>query len=228
MASWLRKYHKWLSLLLGVQMLLWIISGAYMVWMDLDFIHGDHLVKPQEQQMPAAGEIGVTLSELLVRYPETSSSTLLPVTGRAVYQLKQPGGVVIIDAGTGRELSIISEQQARRLASEIYALDGEIASARLIERDPPSELGSRPLPVWQVNFNDFGNSSLYLSAHTGALLTKRHDFWRLFDVMWMLHIMDYEERSDVHNALLTWFGLFGLLTALTGIGLTYLRFTPAR
>ena len=30
---------------LGGQFILWSLSGLYMVTMDLDFIHGDHLVK---------------------------------------------------------------------------------------------------------------------------------------------------------------------------------------
>lgn len=228
MARWLRKYHKWLSLFLGVQMLLWIVSGAYMVWMDLDFIHGDHLVREQQQALPEAGQVRVSLAELLIRYPETRTSALMPVAGRAVYQLTHDNGEILVDAATGSELSGISEQQAVAIANELYALDGTIMSTRLIERDPPGELGGRALPVWQINYDDFGHSSLYISARTGALVTKRHDFWRLFDVMWMLHIMDYEERSDAHNVLLTWFALLGLLTALSGIGLTYYRFKPAR
>lgn len=40
-----RKWHKWLFLVIGVQMCLWAISGFYMVTVSIDYIHGDHLVR---------------------------------------------------------------------------------------------------------------------------------------------------------------------------------------
>ena len=39
-----RKFHRWLMLFLGIQFLIWSISGAYMVIFDIDYIHGDSLV----------------------------------------------------------------------------------------------------------------------------------------------------------------------------------------
>jgi exosortase/archaeosortase len=56
------------------------------------------------------------------------------------------------------------------------------------------------------------------------LVTKRHDFWRLFDIMWMLHIMDYDTREDIHNPLLTIMASLALLTALAGLALVYISF----
>ena len=40
---WARKTHKWIGLVIGVQALLWMISGVYMTAISLDVIHGDHL-----------------------------------------------------------------------------------------------------------------------------------------------------------------------------------------
>tara|TARA_R100000656_G_scaffold94217_1_gene68218 strand:- start:193 stop:333 length:141 start_codon:yes stop_codon:yes gene_type:complete len=40
-----RVWHRWLSLIVGLQLVVWSISGAYMVYFDLSFIHGNHLVK---------------------------------------------------------------------------------------------------------------------------------------------------------------------------------------
>ena len=42
LSRWL---HKWLSIVIGVQALIWAISGFYMVAVDIDFIHGDSLVR---------------------------------------------------------------------------------------------------------------------------------------------------------------------------------------
>ena len=43
-----QKLHKWLGLLVGLQLVIWSISGFYMVVIDIDIIHGDHLVQPAE------------------------------------------------------------------------------------------------------------------------------------------------------------------------------------
>ena len=40
-----RSLHKWLALFVGLQLLVWAVTGFYMVAIDLDFIHGDSLVR---------------------------------------------------------------------------------------------------------------------------------------------------------------------------------------
>ncbi|MFP3398774.1 hypothetical protein SB749_20825, partial [Brevibacterium sp. SIMBA_078] len=46
--------------------------------------------------------------------------------------------------------------------------------------------------IWQVNFNDMLSTSLYFNADNGEFITVRSNIWRVFDVFWMLHIMDYD------------------------------------
>ena len=56
-------------LFLGVQFLLWSLSGLYMVTMNIDFIHGDHLVKaPTFIDLHA--ESLLSFQEILKRYPQ--------------------------------------------------------------------------------------------------------------------------------------------------------------
>ena len=38
---YIRKTHRWLGLLLGVQFLMWTMSGLYFSWSNIDEIHGD-------------------------------------------------------------------------------------------------------------------------------------------------------------------------------------------
>jgi hypothetical protein len=52
-AFWARKAHKWISLIIGVQALLWMISGVYMTVISLDIIHGDHLAHAHQQPLVA-------------------------------------------------------------------------------------------------------------------------------------------------------------------------------
>mgnify|MGYP005819234799 CR=1 FL=1 len=41
----IRTIHKYLGLIIGVQFLLWTISGLYFSWTDIDEIHGDNFRK---------------------------------------------------------------------------------------------------------------------------------------------------------------------------------------
>lgn len=40
-----RRTHKWLALVVGVQALIWAVSGMYMTAIHIDTIHGDHFVR---------------------------------------------------------------------------------------------------------------------------------------------------------------------------------------
>ena len=39
-----RTWHRWLSIVVGLQLLLWTLSGLVMTWVPIDEVHGDHLV----------------------------------------------------------------------------------------------------------------------------------------------------------------------------------------
>jgi hypothetical protein len=46
----IRTIHKYLGLIIGVQFLLWTISGLYFSWTDIDEIHGDNFRKENLSQ----------------------------------------------------------------------------------------------------------------------------------------------------------------------------------
>ena len=49
-----RKTHKWLGLFIGIQIVIWSLSGLYMTAVHIDTIHGDHLIRsPGTQQFDA-------------------------------------------------------------------------------------------------------------------------------------------------------------------------------
>src|SRR3546814_4636791 len=51
-----RRTHKWLALVVGVQALPWTLTGFYMVVVHIDTIHGAHLVRaPAAEALDLAG-----------------------------------------------------------------------------------------------------------------------------------------------------------------------------
>ena len=135
---------------------------------------------------------------------------------------------MLIDAASGQRLSPLPENLVLSLAGAYYAGQGTIATTKFLERDAPMEIQTRPLPLWQVNFDDWLETTLYIHPDTGALVTRRHRFWRWFDFLWMFHIMDYDTRSDMNNGLLRASTILGTVTVLSGGWLLYFSFRRRR
>ena len=221
-----RKLHQWLMLFLGLQFAIWSITGAYMVYMDIDFIHGDDLVTdPQAKVQPA--QMHYSLQQLTHAYPKINNISVDTLLGETVYRLtlaeSESPNKVVISAQSGQVLTPLSELTAVSIAQSFYTGNGEVAEVTLITDNPPFELNPRHLPAWRINFDDFGAPSLYVSAQTGILVGKRHEFWRWFDWMFRFHIMDYSSGEDIDNALLFWVALLASFGALTGMVLVYFR-----
>ncbi|RUO23441.1 hypothetical protein CWE08_01995 [Aliidiomarina iranensis] len=221
-----RKIHRWLTLLFGIQLIIWSITGAAMVIMQLPYIHGDHLVKQADQP--------ISNFQLLDKIPELSFSfpniTEVRLVNRYLSGVFQHAFVVSDNAGSyllnAETLSVISpeEEDIRALAVRFYNAPSsnpgaDIAEVSLLSEEAPRELSIQHLPAWRVEFADNRGTTLYLGRDTGDLLTKRHNSWRVFDFMWMLHIMDYDERSDITKWWLQFFSIMTLLIAISGITL---------
>ena len=216
-----RKYHKWLMLFLGIQFVIWSVSGAYMVILDIHYIHGDSLAVNHQTKINP-DNIDYSLKELLQNYPGAKDIELGSFIGREVYRFKRGDSLYMVAAGTGKQLSPLSESMAVSAARHAYTGKGQVTDVTFISGNPPVELSRRVLPAWRVNFSDFASPSIYVSAQTGKVVTKRHSFWRIFDWMFSFHVMDYQEE-DPANKLLFWFTLFALLAAGSGAVLTYYR-----
>ncbi|GAA5524849.1 hypothetical protein Maes01_01408 [Microbulbifer aestuariivivens] len=224
LANTLRKVHKWLFLLIGIQALLWTASGFYMVVINLDFIHGDHLVRNLNEPLPAFSRPLYPTAQLIGGREAVKSVKLKILMGHPYYLLQDANGTHRYDAYNGGKIPPLNAAAAAQLARHFYAADGAVSRTRLITAEPPIEIPARVLPVWRIDFDDRFGTSLYIDPDTGALITRRHDYWRAFDFLWMLHIMDYDERADIHNTLLLGAGLLSLASVLAGLMLLFHSF----
>ncbi len=227
-----RTLHKWLALFVGLQLVLWTLSGFYMVVVDLDFIHGDPLVHnvrvPFEAKPPS-----ISFAAVADQFEDVTQVSLraLPGVSAPVFEVTTRTGKALVDSTTGHRISPLPRDSVTKLAREYYAGAGNLAALTLIERDAPLEIQTRPLPLWRVDFEDWLQTSLYIHPDTGVLVTRRHRFWRWFDFLWMFHILDFDTRTDVNNALLRTATVAGLVAVLSGGWLLYFslrRKAPAR
>ena len=224
-----RTLHKWLALFVGLQLLVWAVTGFFMVAVDLDFIHGDSLVRNLRTPVTNSKTI-LPVAVLTGRYPEVTSFSMhsLPVLSTPVYELTAAGRRVLVDAASGQQLSPLSVGLIRQLARSYYAGNGQLSTVTLLEHEVPMEVRGRAPPLWRVDFDDWLQTTLYLHPDTGALVTRRHRVWRWYDFQWMLHIMDYSEREGPTGVVPRAATVLGAITILSGVWLLYFSFWRPR
>src|SRR3546814_20507564 len=82
--------------------------------------------------------------------------------------------------------------------------------------------------MWRVDFANEDNSSSYVSAETGQPLVDRTDTWRVWDFVWMLHNMDYANRTSFNHPLIIFACFSALWLSFTGFYLLFKLFLRAR
>lgn len=220
----IRKLHKWFGLILGLQFLLWTASGTVMALLDDEKVSAEHAILAEAQvPSPAAplslAAVGAAVGEPILRLQ------LRPLFDTYVYEVTTPAGVRMVDAVDGRPV-VIDAARAKALAVSRYS---GFEPVRSVERVAASSLETRDmaLPVWRVEFADPDHTAVFVSAANGDILGARNDTWRLWDLAWMFHIMDYTERQSFNHPLILMVACGVAWLALSGLILLFRSFRPA-
>tara|TARA_R110002051_G_C8757399_1_gene501143 strand:+ start:1150 stop:1551 length:402 start_codon:yes stop_codon:yes gene_type:complete len=118
-------------------------------------------------------------------------------------------------------MSPINEELARQIAEADYSKDAPIKSATLMS-DPPTEYG-RPGPVWQIRFDDAGDTTLYIDPKRADVLARRSSTWRFYDFFWKLHVMDYDDGENFNHPLLITAAGAAIFVAISGMILLVIK-----
>lgn len=209
----LSRLHVWFGWLIGVPLLLWTMSGLWMVARPIAEVRGTHL---KSEALPLAVDGPLSLP----RFPRDHGA---PVSVRLEQQTTGPVWVATFEHGhemrasarDGQWLPKVGEAEARAIADRWYKPTVAIVSARHTPASaPPLDL-RRERPAWGIAFSDGGR--VYVDADTGSLLAIRSDQWRWFDFMWGLHIMDLQTREKISHPLLIGFAALAFLSILVGL-----------
>lgn len=209
--SFWRKIHKYLGWVLLLQLIGWFGSGLVMSVLPIEQVRGEHL----RQALPApVWSQAISPAQLAQRLPhhqlKLSQQGIIPV-----YQFSKDNEQLYYSALTAEAIAPLTEVQAKDLARRQYQGTAEIDKIQRLQQ-APFEVRHLTAPLWQVQFADEAGSSFYLEEYTGKLLSVRTTNWRIFDFVWMLHIMDYEDREDFNHPLLIVFSATALFFTLTG------------
>ena len=196
-----------------------------MTAVHIDIIHGDHFIRHQAPRpLPALSLISPA------QIAETADAEVVRLAthlDRPVYIARSDSGDLLFDAQTGERLPSPPKEQIRRLAQERFSGSEKLTKLTIIT-DIPGEIRGRKSPLWRADFEGWNKPTLYFSPATGELVSRRHELWRVFDFVWMLHIMDYEERENVNNWLLRGFTWLAVATAFSGAWLLWFAFPRRR
>jgi hypothetical protein len=211
----IRKVHRYLGLFIGIQFLLWTISGIYFSWTDLDEIHGDQFRKQSVALRSFEG-----LNSPSLPGEEKIRTLVLRQIGEEPYYFIN--GEFLINARTGKVLQEISARQARQVAGLHMADDLKILEVeKIYDLGKHHEYRGRPLPAYVVHYDHPQNLKAYISANDGSFQSVRHRSWRWFDFLWMTHTMDYDGRDNFNTIVLRVFSFMGLITVLSGFTLWF-------
>ena len=215
---WLRRIHKWVGLVIGLQFLLWAISGTAMALLDMDEVAGGQMAEiPAPRPAPNLAA-WPRVQQALDGQPATGL-TLRSLPQGMVYQVTTARRVQLFSAADGRPVEINSAT-ATTIARSAHPQGGAVKSVSPLSR-LTFAVRDHELPIWQVDFSDGSNSSYYVSGTTGEILARRNDTWRWWDFFWMLHIMDYSERSSFNHPLIITVGSAMGWLAITGFWLLF-------
>ncbi|WP_126177279.1 PepSY domain-containing protein [Tsuneonella rigui] len=215
---WLRKIHKWVGLAIALQFVLWAISGAAMALLDMEAVAGGP--RPQAIQSALAGE-ATGWPEIVGQLDDgkIEGLRLRTLLDRPVVEVRNTRSTRMFDARTGEAIRITATA-ARAVSQAVHPADARPVSASLLTETSLPVREHQP-PIWQVEFADEKSSTYYVSATTGALLERRNETWRWWDFFWMLHNMDYADRTSFNHPLIITAGVAMAWLAVTGLWLLF-------
>lgn len=222
--------HRYLGVIIGLQLFLWTISGLIFSFSPIGMVRGEHLVR--EFERPDLRRFTwIPLSDMDVWTNEIDALVDVKrrvLLGEPVYEVTvvRSGArqIELWHASEGRILSPISADMAQQIALKDFAGSATVRLCeRLIEVGPHSEYRGRELPAYRIELDHSSGTVVYVSESRGTVVTRRNTRWRWFDFFWMLHTMDYAARDNFNHWILKTASILGVSTVLSGFGLFLTR-----
>ena len=193
-----RNFHRYLSIFVSIQLLLWTVSGIYFAYNKIELVRGEQYRLPKNVEYRIFERLGLTLIE-------TNKD------GKKSYQTYPER----------ESIEPLTKQEALLITSQKTTLNP--IEAILIKDVKPGSEYRGSLPAYKVKTDTKDKINVYVGYMTGDISSIRSDSWRIWDLMWSLHIMDYRERDNINNILLKLLSILALITSLSGITLFFVK-----
>ena len=204
-----RNTHKYLSFFISIQLLLWTISGIYFAFNKIENVRGE-----QYRLQPPSN---YSFKNIEFEIPEATSAVVKKRLDKTIVAASTKAGMRYFDEA-GDPLKKISFDEAKKIVTKNTLLK-PIAVEEINESKKGSEYRGRQLPIYKVITHNANNKEInaYLNIFSGDIVAIRSAQWRIWDLMWGFHIMDWQERDNIDNMLLKIFSVLALISSLSGI-----------
>ena len=226
--TFFRKAHRWLGLIVSIQLLMWTASGLFFSIPDITDVRGEqylsqtHSININQLARENIVPISAIIDTAKINLEANETVLLKHRAGRLIYQVEKnaPEKKLIFDALTGQPMTYITPTEALSIVVDRTELSPTEA-VLINEPKTGSEFRGRDLPLYKVTVTKPKKGIVYVDPVTGEIAAIRTKLWRAWDFLWSLHIMDYQERDDFSQWLLRLFSALGVLTVLSGIVLWF-------
>lgn len=203
--------HKWLALIVGVQILFWIASGFFFTLFPIERVRSEHRVaEAHAAPLGAVRDVSALLPEAPARvtYERNAAGEAVAV---AEFHERRP---VLIDLEDWRVASPLTADAAAQIAQAYTSGSPRVRERKLITEETPEYRG--PLPAWRIAFDDAEGLAVYVAADTARVTARRSDLWRVYDALWALHIMDWRDHENFNTGLMILTSFTALMVVLAG------------
>lgn len=229
MKRYLYLAHRWLGIGLGLFVLLWIVSGAVMLFVGYPKLTpGEHLSRLQ----PLAADccIGPAAALAASTDPRAPLSLRLTSAGGAPRYLLDygDGPLLAVDARSGRRIEHIDAAEALASARQ-FAGGAEVRLLDRVEEDAwtRNHALARERPLYRVQAEDAERHLLYVSSHTGLVVrdaTAGERAWNLLGAWlhWLYPLREVMPKA-LWSVVLVYGALLAAVLALLGMTIGLLR-----
>ena len=209
----IRKIHKYLSLFISLQLLLWTASGIYFAYNKIENVRGEQYREPTS--------FSVDLGKINFEVEDISTLSFANRLDERVVVIKDTKGKKYFDFD-GNLIEKISFEDALKVVKTKTNLS-PLFVEEVAEAKKRAEYRGRDLPIYRVVSKNKKNEEInvYVNPYSGDISAVRSTQWRIWDLLWGFHIMDWQERDNIGNIFLKIFSVLALLSAITGIVLFF-------
>ncbi len=204
-------FHKWLALIVGVQILFWVASGLFFTLFPIERVRSEHrIAEAHAAPLVAMRDVSALLpaAPTRVTYERDAVGDAVAV---AEFHERRP---ILIDLEDWRVASPLSADAAAQIAQAYTTGAPRVRERKLITEETPEYRG--PLPAWRIAFDDAEGLAVYVAADTARVTARRSDLWRTYDALWALHIMDWRDHENFNTGLMILTAFTALIVVLAG------------
>jgi len=213
MRNIVRNTHKYLSFFISVQLFLWTVSGIYFAFNKIELVRGE--------QYRLTESFPINFNEVNFSRSDVQQVKAVNRLGEIIFVVSSSMGVEYLDA-FGSPVNKLNKNEVFEIVSASSTLM-PIDLEEITESSRGSEFRGRDLPLFKVtSLNDKDKKiNLYLNVFSGEITAVRSIQWRIWDLMWGFHIMDWQTRDKINNIFLKIFSILALVSSISGIMLFF-------